>query len=243
MDGWRHLVDDPDVVLLDGLHAVKHAVRFGAVLRALVAADPPATLALAAAVAPDLLGRLSAELVRVPPEQLRAAGAGQVLGFAGRPPPPSGADLATAMAPVVLLDNPRNLGNVGAVIRVAAGAGAAGVLTTGTVDPWHRTVVRAAAGLHFATAVLRADPGAVPALTSGRPVLAFDAAGDDLRGACIPDNAVLAFGSERHGLSTAVRARADRLLAIPIRPGVSSYNLASAVAVALYHWSGTRSGR
>src|SRR5690606_32163057 len=73
-------------------------------------------------------------------------------------------------APVVVLDNPRNLGNAGAVIRLAAGFGATGVVTTGTLDPWHPTVVRGGAGLHFATAVERTAVGELPP----GPVFALD---------------------------------------------------------------------
>ncbi len=47
---------------------------------------------------------------------------------------------------------------------------------------------------------------------------------------------VLAFGTERGGLSPALLARADRRVRIPMRPGVSSLNLATAVAVVLYSW-------
>jgi RNA methyltransferase, TrmH family len=209
---------DTDDVLLDGFHAVKHALRFGAALVSIEAPDRAAALALAAELAPDVLPRLEADLVEVP-------GLADVRGVARRP------DLPPAPGPVVLLDNPRHLGNVGAVVRVAAGLGAGAVLTTGTVDPWHPTVVRAAAGLHFALPVRRVDdvpPG---------PLVAFDPAGTDLRHARLPHDAVLAFGSERHGLSGPVRARADLLVAIPMRPGVSSYNLATSVAMALYAWN------
>ena len=52
----------------------------------------------------------------------------------------------------------------------------------------------------------------------------------------IPMRAILAFGSERRGLSPALRARAARRIAIPMRQGVSSLNLATAVAVVLYAW-------
>ncbi|NIR35407.1 MAG: tRNA (cytidine(34)-2'-O)-methyltransferase, partial [Actinobacteria bacterium] len=41
-------------------------------------------------------------------------------------------------------------------------------------------------------------------------------------------------GSERHGLAADLLAAADRTAAIPMRPGVSSLNLATSVAVALY---------
>ena len=51
-------------------------------------------------------------------------------------------------SPVVLLEDPRNMGNRGACVRVAAAANVAGVLTLGTNDPWNAEAVRAAAGLH-----------------------------------------------------------------------------------------------
>ena len=51
---------------------------------------------------------------------------------------------------------------------------------------------------------------------------------------------MLAFGSERHGLSDGIRARADHLVALPMEPQVSSYNLATSVAMALYHWMSGR---
>jgi TrmH family RNA methyltransferase len=226
-------------VLLDGFHALKHALRFGARVPLALAEDKEAALALAGALAPDLGGRLAGLLRPVPSGTLaRLAGHAHPTGVAAlalRVPETDGAaagPCAERTAPLVVLDNPRHLGNIGAVIRLAAGCGAAGVLTTGTVDPWHPHVVRAAAGLHFATAVGRRTPRTLPA----GPLYALDPAGEDLRGLSLPDDALLAFGSERHGLSADLRARADHLVALPMRPQVSSYNLATSVAMTLYHW-------
>ena len=86
-------------------------------------------------------------------------------------------------------------------------------------------------------------PEAIRTQPSRLVFVAFDLLhldGEDLRGVDIPSGAVLAFGSERHGLSDAVRARAARVIAIPIRDRVSSYNLATSVAVALYAWTASR---
>ncbi len=47
---------------------------------------------------------------------------------------------------------------------------------------------------------------------------------------------MLAFGTERQGLSPELLARADALLSIPMRPGVSSLNLATSVAAVLFAW-------
>ena len=46
--------------------------------------------------------------------------------------------------------------------------------------------------------------------------------------------ALLVFGTEREGLGGEVLSRADLRVAIPMRPEVSSLNLATAVAVILY---------
>ncbi|OEV02103.1 MULTISPECIES: TrmH family RNA methyltransferase [Streptomyces] len=231
----RHVADG---VLLDGFHALKHALRFGARVPVALATDRRAALALAEELAPDLTGTLDALLWEVPGATLSAlVPRAHPTGVAALALPDPAADPAAVgpgerSAPFVVLDNPRNLGNVGAVVRLAAGAGAGGVLTTGDLDPWHPAVVRAGAGLHFATRVARRQVAELP----DGPLLAFDPEGADLRSVTVPDGAMLAFGSERHGLSAGMRARADRLVALPMRPQVSSYNLATSVAMALYHW-------
>ncbi|MEU6174888.1 TrmH family RNA methyltransferase [Streptantibioticus parmotrematis] len=233
-------------VLLDGFHALKHALRFGADVRLVLATDKDAVLALAAELAPDVAERLDALVRPVPASLLREllprTHPTGIAAIADRPH--RDANLATLArqprrAPVVVLENPRNLGNVGAVVRLAAGMGVTGVITTGDADPWHPNVVRAGAGLHYATAVERLDLGSLP----DGPLYVLDPEGDDLRTTVLPDDALLAFGSERHGVSDELRGAATRLLALPMRAQVSSFNLATSVAMSLYHWSagpGTR---
>ncbi|MEU4739107.1 TrmH family RNA methyltransferase [Actinosynnema sp. NPDC023658] len=222
------------VVVLEGFHAVKHAVRFGAALGRVVVLDRGKAVALARSHAPDLVDvfEVRAEVVGAA-EFERVIGRSHPTGVGGLAERPAAEPVTTARtAPLVLLDNPRNLGNFGAVVRVAAGLGAGGVASLGDVDPWHPNVLRGSAGLHFALPV-----GRLGGLEEVRgPVIAFDADGQDLRDVRIPDDAVLAFGSERHGLSPAVRERADLVVSLPMRPLVSSYNLTTSVAMGLYHW-------
>jgi TrmH family RNA methyltransferase len=220
---------DPALVVLEGFHALKHAVRFGAEILGSWTADADALEALRArlapdvALAPELVGQ--AELAAVVPRA-------QVVAVARRPdqPDPNGLLALPGPAPVVLLEDPRHLGNLGACVRVAAAAGAAGVLTTGRQDPWHPDALRGSAGLHFALPVARTrvvDAG-------DRPLVALDPDGERLDPATVPPRALLAFGTERDGLSDGLLARADRRLALPMRPGVSSLNLATAVAAVLF---------
>ncbi len=210
---------DPALAVLEGLHALKHALRFGADVLRIAAPDPDAVLALAARVAPDL--ELGGRVERAPLGR-RAHHTG-VAAVARRPSPPA----ALPAGRIVLLEDPRHLGNLGAAVRVAAAAEAAALLTTGAADPWDPAALRGAAGLHFALPVARvAEP------PGDRPLIALHPAGEEL--AALPADATLAFGTERAGLSGSLLARADGRVRIPMRPGVSSLNLATAVAVALY---------
>ena len=234
---YRAARGDDGLAVLEGFHALKHALRFGAVIEDAVTRDVEALAALTRRLAPDLAGRLAARPV---PAKLFArlapvAPATGVLAIARRPTSDARALAAsTDPAPMVLLEAPDDLGNVGAVIRVAAAAGAAAVLTTGRHDPWHPAALRGSAGLHFALPV--AWTPELPA--SSRPLVALHPEGQRLGAAPLPPGAILAFGSERAGLSAALLARAERRVAIPMRAGVSSLNLATAVAVALYAASG-----
>lgn len=226
---------DRDLALLEGFHALKHALRFGAEPIEAVASDPGELDRLATDLAPDLAGTLArrttsveAELIaQIVPHAPRTG----VVAIARRPP----VDLAALLgsprpAPIVLLEDPRTMGNMGACVRVAAAADAAAVLTTGSNDPWHPEALRGAAGLHFALPVARIDE--VPG--GDRPLVAIDPEGEPLGGLPLDPRSILAFGTERYGLSDALLERADARLAIPMREGVSSLNLATAVAAVLF---------
>ncbi|HVX31753.1 MAG TPA: TrmH family RNA methyltransferase [Solirubrobacterales bacterium] len=228
---------DPELTVLEGFHALKHALRFGAVVEIAVGTDPDELEKLAAALAPDLAGRFAALVETVAPDVLAElvplAPRTGVVAIARRKRADLGAALADRRdAPVVLLEQPRNMGNRGACVRVAAAADAAALLTIGENDPWHPDALRGAAGLHYALPAVAAVERAPRA--ERRPLLALDPAGEEIDPAAIPPRAVLAFGTERHGLSAELLAAADGRIALPMRDGVSSLNLATSVAAVLY---------
>ena len=217
-------------VLLEGVHALKHARRFGADVEVVLTPDLAQLRALLAELAPDVT--LPPGTVEVDVSTWRTLTEGRelpspALAVAARPKTTT-ADVLAATGRVVVLEAPRHLGNLGAVVRVAAAADAGGVLVVGDADPWHPTAVRAGAGLQFALPVARTDR--LP--ETARPLIAVDAGGDPL--SRLADDAVLLFGTERAGLSPQLRARADETVAIPMRPGVSSLNLATAAAAVLF---------
>jgi TrmH family RNA methyltransferase len=231
---------DPSLAVLEGFHPLKHALRFGANLVEVVSCDAAALDRLASQLAPDLSERLRALTHEVDPSvfaQLAPlAPPTGVIGLAERPTIDPSAVIADERAlPVVLLEDPRDLGNMGACVRVAAGADIAGVLTTGSHDPWHPDALRGAAGLHYAVPVARLDR--LDRLDRAhRPLLAIDPTGERLDPSALPARAVLAFGTERYGLSSDLIAKADASFRIPMRPGVSSLNLATSVAAVLFAW-------
>ena len=235
IDRFRQARRDQTLAVLDGLHAVKHALRFGAVIEEAAAYDVDAVRQLAAEVAPDVSARLAAGLTPVSREDFRRLSPVPpdtgVIAIARRPVARPDDILRGALdSPVVLLENPRNPFNIGAAVRVAAAAGAAGVLATGQQDPWHPASIVSAAGLQFALPVARID--FLPPCE--REGLAIDPRGEEMPWDAVPPGPVLVFGTERHGISAELMALSARRLAIPMTPGVSSLNLATSAAVALY---------
>jgi len=237
VDRFVAAAERPGCVVLEGFHALKHAIRFRADIEMVVASKP--TDRLVAEMAPDLAERLNAS----GPDAIAVheVSAGQLRSLPGRPHPTGIAAVARrpnavlwselrADRPVVVLDDPQHHGNIGASVRVSAAAGAAGLLTIGDVNPWTPEALRGSAGLHFAIPVL----GESDLPETDRPIYAFDAEGDPI--GSLPNEAVLVFGSERYGLSRPLQKRADHIVSFPMEPGVSSINLATSVAVGLYAW-------
>lgn len=224
---------DPGLVVLEGVHALKHAVRFGARVQRIASVDPDGLRDLLDTLAPDVVLPVDVEPVATRQWQAITQGGlpSPAVAIAVRPDDDLDRVVATATGrPVVALVDPTHLGNVGAVVRVAAAADAAGVMVVGGADPWHRKAVRGGAGLQFALPVGRRD--VVPDTT--RPLVAVDPDGDDITVTQVPGGALLAFGTERAGLPGDLLARADLRVCLPMRPGVSSLNLATAVAATLY---------
>ncbi len=236
VERFRSARRDETLAVLEGLHALKHALRFGARIQLAVALDPAEVLALARRLAPEVVARLAVLLQEISADRFadlapRPPATG-VIAIADRPRVELGVVLqAPGPEPIVFLEGATHLGNLGAAVRISAASGAAGLLASGIHDPWQPEALRGSAGLHFAVPVLR-----VPELPdpSGRPLIVLHPEGEPLEPRSLPPRALLAFGGERSGLRPSTLARADRVLRLPMRPGISSLNLATAVAATLY---------
>jgi RNA methyltransferase, TrmH family len=143
-------------------------------------------------------------------------------------------ELARGSGPVIYLDGVSDPGNAGTILRTAEWFGADGVaFGSGSVDPFNPKAVRASMGAIFHMPV--AD-GVGPAdlMSSGLPVVALDAGGDELLGSSpLPRHAIYVVGSEAHGITPAIRDGA-RLVGIGGEGRVESLNAAIAAAILLY---------
>lgn len=141
---------------------------------------------------------------------------------------------------IALLDQARDPGNAGTVLRAADAAGADGVIfTAGSVDAYNPKVVRSTAGsiLHVPF-VLNADSSeAVARLKSaGMQVFAASANGTPITqlGSSLENPTVWIFGNEAHGVSSELLELADEVVSLPIYGQAESLNLATAASVCLY---------
>ena len=130
--------------------------------------------------------------------------------------------------PLVVLDRVQDPGNVGAICRTAAAAGAPALAVLGgTADPFGAKAVRASAGNVFRLVVARASWADLAGLDGYG---AASNGGSTLRDAPVENAGMIVFGSEAHGLS-----RGDlQLVTIPVSGGVESLNVAAAAAVILF---------
>ena len=130
--------------------------------------------------------------------------------------------------PLVVLDGVQDPGNVGAICRTAAAAGAPAVAALpGTADAYGPKAVRASAGNVFRLKVAKVHWKDLVGLDG------FGAAasgGAPLAEAPIESAGMIVLGSEAHGLS-----RKDlKLVTVPLAEGVESLNVAAAAALILF---------
>ena len=130
--------------------------------------------------------------------------------------------------PLVVLDGVQDPGNVGAICRTAAAAGApALVVLEGTADPYGAKAIRASAGNVFRLTVAR---GVWSDLAGLDGYGAAASGGEPLAEAPIENAGMIVLGSEAHGLS-----RSDlKLVTVQLSEGVDSLNVAAAAALILF---------
>lgn len=138
---------------------------------------------------------------------------------------------------LLILDAIQDPGNVGTIVRTAAAFGvSATICLPGTVDLWNAKVVRSAMGAQFHHSCLGSTWDEIDSFRRERSISiwAADASGDPIDGFQPPARLGIVVGNEGAGLSPLSRARAERLVALPLSPNVESLNVAVAAGILLY---------
>ncbi|MEO8528172.1 MAG: RNA methyltransferase [Pseudolysinimonas sp.] len=141
---------------------------------------------------------------------------------------------------VAILEEVRDPGNAGTIIRAADAAGADAVIFTGnSVDAYNPKVVRSTTGSIFHLPVAQGGTldGALAAVRAiGMQVLVADVKGAELPKVrdILTAPTAWVFGNEAHGLPDEQLRLADRVVRVPIYGHAESMNLATAASVCLY---------
>jgi RNA methyltransferase, TrmH family len=138
---------------------------------------------------------------------------------------------------LLVLDAVQDPGNVGTLIRTAAGLGAtATVALPGTVDLWNAKVVRSAMGAHFLHSAFHCtwDELRLFLDNANVPLWAAEARGTPASRATAPRRLALAVGNEGAGLSPHVQAASSQSVSLPLEGRVESLNVAVAAGILLY---------
>jgi len=221
-----------DIVVVEGVHAFKHASRFGAEFIDVVTDDKNFVLSLMSKIATDAdVKNVEKYAVEIDEKLFDEITTGslrtKLTALAKKPVEKKIGDKTT-----IFLENPRDIDNVGAVMRVAAAAGAGAVCVSGEVNPWHLHAIRAGAGLQFALVVKQVKD--IAEIAQNRKMYACDANGENMKKVEIEKNAILVFGTERDGINNKLKDEADKIISIPMQEGVSSLNLATSVSAILF---------
>ena len=138
---------------------------------------------------------------------------------------------------ILIVDQLRDPGNLGTLLRTAAAAGVQAVLLTpGTVDPFSPKVVRAAMGAHFRLPLCSPEWDSLPDLIPQgvRVFLADPGGGQVYTRVDLTVPLALVVGGEAEGVGTRAAALAHDRVHIPMAGDVESLNAAVAAAVLLF---------
>jgi TrmH family RNA methyltransferase len=137
---------------------------------------------------------------------------------------------------VLVLDNIRDPGNMGGLLRSAAAAGVeVVVLSPGCADPYNPKALRGGMGAHFRIPVVESDWEHITEYC--KPLQVYLAAADGKKSHDAADWTkpwALVIGSEAHGVGTETEALNGQRIAIPMAAATESLNANVAAAIILF---------
>ncbi len=151
-------------------------------------------------------------------------------------PTPRGAEVPADAPLVLLLEDVRDPGNVGTLLRSAAAAGAGHALLSRTCAfAWSHKVIRAAMGAHFAINVVEgADLVEFLSRYRGTSVALSGSAQHSIHDLDLAGPVAIVVGNEGAGISADLLAAATMRARIPMPGSAESLNAAVAGSIALF---------
>lgn len=141
---------------------------------------------------------------------------------------------------VLILDEVKDPGNMGTILRTASAAGAqAVIMAPGCVDPFSPKVLRSGMGAHFGIPILTLTWSEITEFCK-RPgnnlsvCLAESASGTSMWTMDLRQPIAIIIGSEADGASVEAKQAADMVINIPMPGGSESLNASIAAGILLY---------
>jgi TrmH family RNA methyltransferase len=234
---------DGDGVLLDGEHLIEEALDAGVPIEIMCVRDAPAALVERAQTAGAVVYQATPAVIQAVSPVKTPSG---IAAIAQWQPESVERALGGASPLVVGLVDVQDPGNVGGVVRAAAGLGASGVLALDrSADPRGWRALRGAMGSTFRVPVARGTSAeAIPmARRRGlRIAAAIAGAGEPIASANLRRPLLVLLGSEGAGVPPAIERQADLRLTVPMAHGVESLNVAVTAGIILYEIRRQRAG-
>jgi len=144
---------------------------------------------------------------------------------------------------VIALDDVRDPGNMGTIIRLADWFGIKNIiLSRDCADPYNPKVIQASMGSVFRVAIESTDlPAFLSGLPAGTPVYGALLNGTNLFKATLSDHGIILLGNESKGISEGLIGKISLPITIPrpekSEPGPESLNVSTALAIILAEFS------
>ncbi len=220
--------------LLDGVHLVSaYGERFGAPMEVAISES-----ALANAEISALLKSLQPLSPLVLPDGLFAAisTVATPTGIIASIATPRAPALPASLETCLLLEDIQDPGNLGSILRSAAGAGIKHIcLSKTSVHSWSPRVLRAGMGAHFMLDIHeQCDLVEIARGFSGRVIVTVKNAQKSVFETDLTGTLAMVFGNEGAGVSPELQAIAHAAVTIPMPGAVESLNVAAAAAICLF---------
>lgn len=140
---------------------------------------------------------------------------------------------------VIILDNLKDPGNLGTIIRTAEWFGITDIiLSPESVEEFNPKVIQSTMGSFFRVNMHRKSlaDSILDLKSKGYTVLGADMEGTSIKEMNWPDKMGLVIGNESHGISSEVSALIDEKITIPGSGNAESLNAAVATSIIISHW-------